>query len=386
MGEELARARELAPLVASMADQVEADRRLPQPLMEALHEAGLFRLLLPRSLDGGEVDPPKFVRILMQIAKADASTAWVLGQTTVCAMVAPYLSREAAERVFGDKRAILSWGPATQVKVTPEPGGCRVSGRFAFSSGGRHATWLGLQYPLFNADGTPKRREDGSADGRTLLVPAEQVTMTDVWRVMGLRGTGSDSYSVEDLFVPAELDVHRDEAAARTEDGLLYRFSTYTMFSIGFAGVALGIARGLLDAFVDLAAGKTARGQAKTVRESQVVQYQAALAEGRWRAAEAYLLGSVDQVWGEICREPRELSLEQRMRLRLAGSQAQRDAAEVADMAYHLAGSSAIFDNGPFERRFRDMHAVRQQLQGRWDHFERVGQYLLGLWTEPLFL
>lgn len=382
----LERARELAPTIAGLADQVESERRLPEPLLNALHEAGMFRLLLPKSLGGGEVDPLTFVQILTEISKADASTAWVLGQTTVCSMVAPYMSREAAERVFRDSRAVLSWGPTTQVKVSPVSGGCRVSGHFIFASGGRHATWLGAQYPMLNPDGSPVRRSDGSPDGRVLIVPAGEVSMEDVWHVIGLRGTASDAYSVEEVFVPDELNVARDEPSARRETGPLYKFSTYTMFSIGFAGVALGIARAALDAFVELAAGKTARGHSKAVRESTFVQAQVAQAEARWRSAETYLLHAVRQVWDEVRGTADELSIGQRMSLRLAGSYAQREAKEVADTAYHLAGSSAIFANAPFERRFRDMHAVRQQLQGRWDHFERVGQFLLGLDAEPLFL
>src|SRR5205085_569859 len=110
----LERARTLGPTIASFADRTEAERRLPAPLADALHEAGLFRMLLPRSLGGAELDPPTFVQVMEEIAKADASTAWVIGQTAGCSMIAAYLDREAAEKVFAAPRAVLAWGAGPQ--------------------------------------------------------------------------------------------------------------------------------------------------------------------------------------------------------------------------------------------------------------------------------
>src|SRR5204863_71727 len=96
----VARVCKLAPTIAVHADRAEAERRLPAPLADALHDAGLFRMLLPRSLGGAELDPPTFVQVMEEIAKADASTAWVIGQTAGCSMIAAYLDREAAAKVF----------------------------------------------------------------------------------------------------------------------------------------------------------------------------------------------------------------------------------------------------------------------------------------------
>ena len=352
-------------------------------MLEALHEAGLFRLLLPQSLDGGEADPPTFVRVMREIAKADASTAWCLCQTVVCSMAAAYLAPDLAREVFGDPRAILCWGPPTRVEATAVAGGYRLSGAFTFASGGRHATWLGAACPSYGPDGVQRRQADGSPEVRTLLVPASEVTWSDVWQVIGLKGTGSDSYAISDAFVPNELVVLRDEPGERRESNPLYRFSTYTMFAVGFAGVAIGIARGSLDAFVQLAAGKTPRALQKTLRDNPVVQSQVGQTEARLRAAETFLMRSLEEVWHDL---DGELTMEQRVLLRMAASHALKETKEVVDTAYYLAGSSAIFQSAPFERRFRDMNTVRQQLQGRLDHFERVGQYLLGLEPETLFL
>src|SRR5271154_596912 len=119
------RAQALAPRVAAAADEIERERRLPAPLRAAMMDAGLFRLLLPRSLGGAEIDPPSFVRVIETIAKADASTAWCLCQNAVCAMVAAYLPMESAREMFGrDPSAVLAWGPGPS-RAIAAPGGYR---------------------------------------------------------------------------------------------------------------------------------------------------------------------------------------------------------------------------------------------------------------------
>src|SRR5205807_2447619 len=162
---------------------------------------------------------------MTEIAKADASTAWCLCQSVVCSMAAAYLAPEVAREVFGDPRAVLCWGPPTHVEALEVAGGWRLSGNFTFASGGHHATWMGAAAPLFGPDGKQRRRADGSAELRTFLVPASEVTWTEVWQVTGLCGTGSDSYAINDAFVPVELTVFRDEPSERREPGRLYHFS-----------------------------------------------------------------------------------------------------------------------------------------------------------------
>jgi len=384
--EYLERARGLAALIEASADQAERERRLPEPLFTALVEAGLFRLLLPRSLDGAEVDPVTFVRVVEDIAKRDASTAWCLCQVSGCSMIAAYLDPRVARQIFGsDPQGILAWGPGPGARAVAVDGGYRVSGTWTFASGGRHATWLGGPCPVYEPDGTPRRRADGSPEGRTMLFPAERATMIDVWNVIGLRATGSDSFSVSDLFVPREHSVARDDPAERRYSGLLYCFPTGSMYAAGFAGVALGIARSTLDAFIALARDKTPRGFKHTLRESAVVQSQVALAEARLGSARTYLLAELGEIWRAVGRAG-TLALDQRVRIRLAATHAIQEAKDVVDGSYHAAGATAIFQGSGFERRFRDMHAVTQQLQGRVAHYETVGRFLLGLETDTSFL
>jgi alkylation response protein AidB-like acyl-CoA dehydrogenase len=372
----LGRARELAPELAAAADEIERRRELPEPVVNALVERGLFRMLLPRSLGGAELLPADFVPVIEEIAKADASTAWCLNQASGCSMTAAYLEPAAAREIFGGPRGILAWGPGPGTARVVK-GGYRVTASWSFASGSHNASWLGCHVPVVEADGTPRLNPDDSPVIRTMLFPKSNARMTDIWHVIGLKGTGSDRFSVEDLFVPQQHSATRDDDTRR-EQGLLYRFSSLQLYAAGFAGVAMGIARSTLDAFVALARDKVPFRSAGTLRDNHLIQSQVAQAEARLSAARAFLLRSLEEITAEVACVG-HITLDQRMVIRLASTFAIHQSLQVVDAAYHAAGSTAIFAENPFERRFRDIHTVSQQLQGRQEHFETVGQYLLGL-------
>ncbi len=378
----VARARSLRPLIESAADEIERTRRLPQNLVAAMKEADLFRMLLPRELGGAELDPPTYVRVIETIAQVDASPAWILGQTAVTAMIAARLPLHAAREMWRDPGTVLAWGPSTDSRAVACEGGYRVTGSFAFASGCWIANWLGGDCAVVEADGAPRRIGDGRQVTRRVLFPAAQAKMRDIWQVVGLKGTGSDGYTVTDLFVPEDFTVARiDEPSERRVTTPLYALSAYNMFASGFGALALGVARSLVDSFVALAREKTPRGFRTSLRDDGPTQYELGHAEARLRAARAFLMGAVDDAWSEALRH-NDLSLDARMAIRLASTFAIREAKDVADIAYDAAGTTAIFTSNPFERRWRDIHTVAQQLQGRKSHFRTVGQHLFGLETD----
>src|SRR5580658_5094657 len=375
------RARQLGPMIEAAADEIERRRDLPESIVAALAERGLFRLLLPRSLGGAEVPPAAYVPVVEEVAKHDASVAWCLGQACGCTMTAAYLAPEVAGEIFGGERGIVAWGPPGPAEARMTPGGYRLTGTWSFASGSHHATWLGAHVAVFAEDGTPRLRPDGSPVFRTLLFPKPQAAMTDIWCVIGLRGTGSDSYTVTGLLVPEDHAVERSADAKPRETGLLYAFSSSNVYSAGLAGVALGIARAVLDAFVELARDKIPRGAKRTLRDNNVIQAQVAQSEARISAARAFLLGALEDIWREAGRTG-QLTLDHNATIRLASTWAIHQARDAIDTLYHAAGATAIFEENPFERRFRDIHTVVQQYQGRQVHFETVGQVLLGLGPE----
>jgi alkylation response protein AidB-like acyl-CoA dehydrogenase len=376
----VARARTLGPTIAAAGDEVERLRELPRPLVTALADAGLFRLLQPREFGGGEVTPMEFAETMGEIASHDASTAWCVGQGNGCGAAAAFLDPAVAREIFGPNDGIVAWGPPSGDAVVKKvPGGWRLTGTWAFASGSHNASWLGAHIFERGADGAPIRSADGGTTLRTLLFPKSQAQMTDIWRVLGLRGTGSDQYSVTDLFVADDHTVLHDRKRAPPKTGgLLYRLSFSNLYASGFAGLALGVARGFYDSFVALAADKTPRGAKSTLRHNNVIQSQVAQASARLRSARAFLLTSLQGIWDEVS-ETGEMTLDHNATIRLASTWAIKQAREVVDELYHAAGATAIFNAQPFERRFRDIHTIAQQMQGAQRHFETVGEILLGL-------
>jgi indole-3-acetate monooxygenase len=373
----IARARAVQPVVAAAANEIEETRRLPPALLDQLHDVRLFRLLLPHSCDGIETDPITFFHVTETIAQADASTAWCLGQAGGCAMAAAYLDLPIAQAVFADRRAVLAWGPGPNVKAIECEGGYRVTGVWSFASGGRHATWLGAHCPICTADGAPKRDANGAQIERTMLVRTEDVEWTDIWNTVGLRGTASDQFALNDFFVRADHSITREFDRERRESGPLYRMSARTCYQVGFAGVACGIARGALDDFINVARNKLPRGARSLLRDNAVVQSGLAQAEVHLRAARGFLLQSMADIWRDLVAG-HDITVEQRMIVRMAATHAIHKARDAVDFAYHAAGATAIFEGHPLERRFRDIHTVTQQLQGRLSHFETVGAWMMG--------
>jgi alkylation response protein AidB-like acyl-CoA dehydrogenase len=379
----LARARALAPLLAEAAGEIENARELPPKIVDALVEGGFFRMLLPRSLGGAELDPPSYAAVLEELARADASTAWCIGQNSGCSMIAPYLDPATASEVFGPPRGILAWGPDLPGagKGVAVAGGYRVTGQWGFATGSRHASWLGAHVPIFETDGTRRLGPDGRPFLRTVLFPKTSARIIDNWQVVGLRGTGSDSYAADDLFVPQKYAAGRDNEAERREPGPLYRFTSGMIYAASFSAVSLGISRGALDAFIELARDKIPRGARRTLRENNVIQALVAQCEARIGSCRAFLFATLAEMWHEANRSGR-LPPAQHAKIRLASTWAINQSREVVASVYNAAGAAAIFNENPFERRFRDMHAGSQQGQGRPLHFETVGQILLGLEPE----
>jgi len=369
------RARALAPRIAGEADEIERTRRLTPDVVAALIENGLYRALLPQSLGGAEVPIDAFMQMLEEIAKADASTAWCLGQCGVCAMIAASLDHDTAHEIFNTQPGILAWGAIAHEARAVE-GGYRVTARWDFASGSRQASWLGAHVRIVGADGVPRKNADGSPEVRTILFPATSALLHDVWQAIGLAGTGTDSYEVSDLFIPERFTAFRDVPSALRERGPLYRIGTGSTFSLGFAAVSLGVARATLDAGIALARAKHQSLAASTMRDNQAVQGLIGRTEGDLRAARTYLYATANAMWRDLSATG-EFSAAHRSAVRLAATWTIHQSARVVDAAYHMAGATAVFRSNPFERRFRDMHAIAQQIQARDTHYEDVGKAIL---------
>jgi alkylation response protein AidB-like acyl-CoA dehydrogenase len=371
------RARGLIPLLQSAADRIDAKNELPPDVLDAMFDAGMFKLLLPRAIGGYELKPIDFIQCIEAIAEGDASAAWCMNQGSGCSMAAAYMAPDVAREIWGGKRDVVAWGQGPGAKGIRVDGGWRVTGTWSFASGSRHATWLGAMCPSFDTDGAPMVRPDGKAWERTFLFRRERARIDDVWQVMGLRGTGSDNYTIKDLFVDDAHCLTREYAPERQQHGPLYTFQAMQLYASGFASVGLGVSRAMLDAFITLAKTKSQAWSPDSLRDNHAVQQIVSYSDAAWKAARAGLHKTMDDAWRDVTLTG-ELSLEHRMEIRQAGTYAIHVSRDVAHQVFHEAGSTAIFNNRPFERRLRDVNSVSQQLQGRRTHFESVGQYRLG--------
>jgi len=373
----LGRAKGLVPLLREASPRMDTEKQLPSDVLDAMHAQGMFRLLIPRSFGGAELDPVDYVQCVEQIASGDASAAWCMNQGSGCSMSAAYLDPAVAREVLGGARDVIAWGQGPGAKAIRAPGGWRVTGSWNFVSGLHNATWFGMHAPCFAADGTPERHADGRPFDRTMLIRADVPKIDVDWNTLGLRGTGSDRFTVVDLFVDDAHTMYRDSDQDRREAGPLYQFSSMQLYAAGFASVGLGIARATLDAFIALARTKTPTLAASTLSESGAVQAILGMNDARWKAARAGLHKSLVDAQADVVATGR-LSLAHRIEIRQASTYAIHQAREIVHEIYHEAGATAIFQSHPFEHRLRDMNSVSQQTQGRRSHLETVGTYLMG--------
>ena len=348
--------------IADAGDAIERERQIPQDVIDAMVDLGLFRLLVPRSVGGLEVDYLDYLAIVQAVATADGSTAWCFNQNNILGTMASLMPEPLAQEIWSDSRSILCNGPPAHSEFKQVDGGYSVSGRWNFSSGSRHATWaVGLE-----------RIADPTA--LTCIIPKGEFTFIDTWQVNGLKGTGSFSFEAKDVFVPSSRVYV--EAQTPREDGPLYLIPRSLFFGSGFGMVALGVARSALDAAIEIATRKKPQEQT-LLRDQPAIQRIIGQAEATWGAANAFLNEKAVKLWQKAL-DDHDLPLEHRMELRLASSHAIRQGAQVADMAYSVFGSSAIFESSPIQRKFQDAHAITQQIQGRLEHYDSAGQYFLG--------
>ncbi|MGE3913964.1 MAG: acyl-CoA dehydrogenase family protein [Chloroflexota bacterium] len=368
-------ARALEPTIRSQADQIERDRRLPDALVRQLSEAGLFRMMVPKSLGGHEVDPVTQLDVLEAISRGDGSAGWVTAIASGTAWTLAFLPPETAAEILADPHAIIVGTLAVPSggRAVETDGGYRLSGRWPFGSGCQHASWLISRAVVYAGD-SPKLDPNGQPVTRVLVFPRSEATILETWDVAGLNGTGSHDYTVDNIFVPVARSFGLTGEPA-FHPGPLY---TGRYFLLAHGAHALGIARAAVDTLRDSVREKrqTGAGGDAYVRDRPDVQLATAQAEALVRGARAYLWETTRQVWAEAC-EAGALTPESRALARLANSAAFESARKAIDLAYHAGGGSSIYRRSPLQRYFRDIHTASQHSVVAASSFMQIGQALL---------
>lgn len=377
----VAAAKALAPQIREMRDQIESERRLPEPLVEAMAQAGLFQLYVPRAIGGPEIDPVTAFHAIEEIAKADGSVGWCSFVASSVSVYAGWVPTEVGKLLTGDPpdlRGAGSFRPTGEARAVP--GGYRVSGRWNYVSGVNHANWLFLNCKIMDERG-PVVSEDGVPVTRMTLLPAASGEVDPTWATMGMRGTGSNDVVVDGEFVPDDRTF------------LLYEPSRYdgpnynprTVLVTGFALEAansLGIVRGGMDSFIQLATSSGTTMTPTLLRDRQPVQTIVGEAEAIISGARAYLLDALGAMWSAISQAGTNGLADpgpQVLQARLAATHAIRESVRAVDMLFYAAGTNSIHQSVDLERRFRDLHTGGQHIAGLHSNFEYGGQALMGL-------
>jgi len=364
--------QEIAPLIVRHRAFFDRERQLHELVYDALADAGLFRLWLPKSLGGPELSPLEFMVVVEAASALDGAVGWLVGNGGGMSRAGGYLPPEAVRNWFRDRRTFIVSATGAVGSATPVEGGMLVSGCFPFGSGAPHAShFMGLA--TIGGNQAPEQPR------MCCYFDRKQVTIHDTWHVLGLRGTGSSDWEVNDAFVPDER-VHPFIDYNPADQGLLYRMPAISMFAWTVAVVPLGIARGAIDSFVTLANGKGRLGTAGLMRDREVVQAVVGRVETLHGAARALLVEIMTELMMATDVGGTRL-VTARVQLRAAAAHAAETALRIVDMLAMEAGAAAIFESGSLERRLRDVQAASRHIAMNPSIYTVAGR--LGLGMEP---
>jgi indole-3-acetate monooxygenase len=373
----VAAAIRLAPAVRAARDDAERMRQTPPDLAAEITGAGIYQMYLPRSMGGPETPPLIAFRVVEELSKADGSVGWCAMIATALSLNVGRLPAKVGRELAGTPADYRGSGSARPGgRAWEVPGGYRVKGRWNFASGIQNARWLYCTCIMMRDD-TPLRTSTGAPLLRAVWVPREAVTIVDTWSVMGMRGTGSQDFVVDDVFVPASRSVLSD--APPVETGPLYHpRAWYVNLWTPSAANALGIARGAIDSLAEIATTEASTMNANLLRDRPMVQARIAEAEAIVNAARAYVFDAVGTLWNTLGagKTPSDQQVAQG---RLALVHAMHESVRAVDKVFHAAGTNAIYTRLPLERAFRDVHVAVQHAAGLPAYFESAGKVLLGL-------
>ena len=360
-------ARRIADAASKMWGEIDSARRLPDELVEMLRDSGLLRAGAPTEVDGLELPPQVGLRAAEELARGDASTGWCVAIGITSTLLVAYLPPSSRDQLFGGGRGLAAgvWAPRGRGRSVD--GGVVVSGRWAFCSGIRHADVM-FAGCMVDEQSVPS----------VVALPTEDLRLLDNWHTLGLRGTGSNDSVADEVFVPADRVV--SIFGGPVVDRPLYRFPPFGFFALSVAAPALGNARAAIDDLVELAGGKKGLGSTRTLAERTATQAAVAAAESALGAARALYYQAIDDAWqaSQTSDKHVPVSIELRNRLRLAATHAARTSADVVRTMYDLAGGSAIYDDSPLQRRFRDAFTATAHFQVNEASRELPGRILLG--------
>lgn len=379
----------LTPMIHACREEIERGRRLPLPLVDALKQAGVFRMTMPRAWGGAELDPLSQLRIVEALAAADASVGWCVMIGCDSGYLSGFLDQQVAREMYPDLDMVTASSLIPRGRAVQVQGGYRVSGRWPFASGCQHSAWLIGGCLVYDEGDQPRLRPNGVPETRQCYVPAAAVSILDTWYTTGLRGSGSHDFTVSDCFVPEERTYsYQDLTLYRS--GSLYRFPLNILFK--FAAVPLGVARAALEALIEVGQQPSRLtaigGQAappRALRDEEFVQDAVGRAAAMLGAARAYLFYTIGDLW-ETLEAGREVSLRQGAEFQMVHTQVFAMCTEAVELLYKARGGSAVYTSNVLDRCLRDVVTMNQHVINSLRAYAMGGRLLLGLPVAELLL
>lgn len=371
----------IRPILEAEADRAEAERALSGAVYDAMLDAGLFRIAVPKAFGGLELHPAEAYRVWEAVARIDSAAAWNLQQSSsVSGFAIPWLPKEGGEELYArGPDTIFAGGffpPAPSVRVK---GGWRVTARTAFASGCHRAQWFTV--PIVEIDDEASRFDPHTEDPPVIaaFVPRDEVDLVDTWHTVGMRGTFSADVVVDDVFVPDRRIAHIESATATAPafSGPLYRTMPWPGIH-GETTVSLGIAAAAIDELVELAARKTPSYGRVPLRDREMAQHHAARASALLAASRALLTSAISEAYSEAGRDA-GLAEATKRQCQLAACFGAEACAEAVDLVYEAAGTTSIRIGQRIERHHRDIHVLTQHADKSYARYEDVGKMLFGL-------
>jgi alkylation response protein AidB-like acyl-CoA dehydrogenase len=373
----------LRPVIRGYREEIETGQRLPRALVEQMREAGFYRMVIPRSLGGLQVDPLTYLRVVETLAEAAGSVGWNVCNNSIGQLVTLGLPDEGVQEVHGPGPSIIA-GTAVQGggEAVPVEGGYRVNGHWTFGTGCQESAWMLGSFQILD-DGQARRRPDGAPlFWRGVFPRAEAQVVAGSWDVTGLRGTGSFDWKVENVFLPERrtmihAGVPLDNQWARWP-GITYALPSQAWVGPHHSSVITGIARGGIDALTALAVEKMPRGRTGRLCDNPQVQDAVGRADAMLNAGRIYRSAMIAELWNTIAAG-RETTLEQRARCRLAAVYAADNARDAMDLAYRHGGSTSFKRETRLAECWRDLHVVGQTVTIAPEWYPIGGQAYLGM-------
>ncbi|HKV54496.1 MAG TPA: acyl-CoA dehydrogenase family protein, partial [Candidatus Binataceae bacterium] len=365
----------LDPQIRKAANAMEAERRLPDDLARALMEAGVFRMGVPREYGGSECDPMTQVRVVEELSRIEGSVGWLSMISSAGSCMAGFVEPRAARRLFGAVDSVVAGQVRPPQRADVVEGGFRLSGTFHFASGCHHASVMVCGCIVYE-NGQPRMHRSGQPEFRAMLIPRAKVQIVDVWDTTGMRGTGSNDFVVDDVFIPSEESATMFERPYISSP--LYRWAP--LYLVSHAGVPLGIARNALDFVEELAVSKEISPK-RLMRDDASVEETLAWAEAHFGAARTYVYSTLETLWQSLCSGDRPTP-RQRAEYRMMLTYSHQVAKQVVSTLYDVAATSSIFRRNPLDRNLRDIMTACQHRVVHLKMYRPAGRLLLGLEPE----